>query len=509
MSGRGHSEAVLPLFKEEPLFVLASIEAGCPRTGSGCGKVYLWRNCVKVKNRIFLTSTLLGKRTLLKGKPMKGLVIGSGGREHAILWTLKRTSAVPLELYCAPGNGGIAQLAECVPIAVTDHSSLMEFASSKGIDVTIVGPEGPLAAGIVDEFERNGLQIVGPTLAASRLESSKSFAKDFMSRHGIPTAPYYVAYSAAEAVALLRSGKFGSPDAPVVVKADGLAAGKGVIVAPSRLAAEQAVADLTSGAVIAAEASNRLLIEETLKGREVSVLLFADGLDYALMPPARDHKRVGENDSGPNTGGMGAITDPSVIDSRTLDQITREVIEPTLKGASQEGFPFRGILFIGLMLTAEGPKVLEYNVRFGDPETQAILMRLTSDLAQVFQSLVNHDLRNTAVEWRDQSSACVVLASAGYPGAYQTGTPIAGLNQVVASDHLQVFHAGTSMSEAGKFMTSGGRVLGVTGADATLGQALDRCYRAIEEISWEGMQYRRDIGKFKEAPKALGSKFKL
>jgi phosphoribosylamine---glycine ligase len=440
---------------------------------------------------------------------MKVLVIGSGGREHAILWTLKRTSAVALNLYCAPGNGGISQLAECIPIPVSDHSSLIEFASSEGIDLTIVGPEGPLANGIVDEFERSGLRIVGPGQAASRLESSKSFAKDFMMRHGIPTAHYEIANSAAEALESLRSGKFGPPDAPVVVKADGLAAGKGVIVAPSRGAAEQAVAALTSGDIIASEASSQLLIEESLEGREVSVLLFADGVDYALMPPARDHKRVGEKDTGPNTGGMGAITDPSVVDVETLDRIAREVIEPTLKGASQEGFPFRGILFIGLMLTADGPKVLEYNVRFGDPETQAILVRLKSDLFQIFQSVVDPGLRNTVVEWSNQSSACVVLASAGYPGAYQTGIPIAGLNHLVASEDLQVFHAGTSLSKDGDLLTSGGRVLGVTAAAATLDQALALCYEEIEKITWDGMQYRRDIGEFKEASKARSSDFKL
>jgi phosphoribosylamine--glycine ligase len=436
---------------------------------------------------------------------MKVLVIGSGGREHAILWALKGTSAEPLELYCAPGNAGIAALAKCIPIAVNDHTSLIRFAYSEGIDMTIVGPEGPLAAGIVDDFERSGLRVVGPTKSAARLESSKSFAKHFMLRHGIPTASCDIVNSPAEALESLCSGKFGPPDAGVVVKADGLAAGKGVMVAPSRRAAEQAVTDLTSGGVIAPEASSQLLIEELLFGREVSILLFADGLDYAVMPAARDHKRIGENDAGPNTGGMGAITDPSVVDSETLEQITRDVIEPTLRGASQEGFPFSGILFIGLMITADGPKVLEYNVRFGDPETQAILIRLKSDLFRVFQSMLNHDLRNTAVEWSNQSSACVVLASAGYPGAYETGLPIAGLEELVGSDALQVFHAGTSFSQAGDFLTSGGRVLGVTAADGTLAQALARCYGAIEKISWEGMQYRRDIGKFHEASRAGSS----
>lgn len=447
---------------------------------------------------------------------MKVLMIGSGGREHAILWALKKTSRLPLDLYCAPGNGGISELAECVPIAVTDHNSLIEFAESQAIDLTIVGPEGPLADGLVDEFESHGLKVVGPSRAASRLESSKSFAKHFMRRHDIPTAEYAIASSAGEALEALRSGKFGPPDSPVVVKADGLAAGKGVVVAASRADAEAAVAELASGALVSPDAAKLILIEEALEGREVSILLFADGRNYALMPPARDHKRIGENDTGPNTGGMGAITDPSVIDSETLKHIVREIVEPTIAGADQEGFPFRGILFIGLMLTAAGPKVLEYNVRFGDPETQAILVRLKSDLLQIFAATIEGSLSQVAVEWSDQSSACVVLASGGYPGAYKTGVAIKGLgsNAGVESnaddDAIKVFHAGTASTEVrGDFVTAGGRVLGITAAAATLNEALANCYVAIEHITWEGMQYRRDIGKFNEGSKASSSEFKL
>ena len=434
---------------------------------------------------------------------MKALVVGSGGREHAILWALKRTSGVPLELYCAPGNGGISRLAECVAISASDHKSLIEFARTKAIDMTIVGPEGPLAEGVVDEFERHGLKIVGPTRAASRLEASKAFAKDFMRRHKIPTAEYSVANSADDALLALRSGKFGPPDSAVVVKADGLAAGKGVVVARSRKDAEMAVAEIAGGTLVAAAATKQLLIEEALEGREVSVLLFADGRDYALMPPARDHKRIGENDTGPNTGGMGAITDPSVLDKETLDRIVHEVVEPTLLGASAEGFPFRGILFIGLMLTADGPKVLEYNVRFGDPETQAILLRLTSDLFKIFQATIEGNLGNIKVDWTDQSSACVVLASAGYPGPYETGVPIKGLDQITTNNELQIFHAGTSKAEGEGFVTSGGRVLGITAAAATLQQALGDCYGAIAKIDGKGMQFRRDIGRFDQMLKAI------
>lgn len=434
---------------------------------------------------------------------MKALVIGSGGREHAILWALKRTARVPLELYCAPGNGGISQLAECVPIPPSDHLALIEFARSNRIDLTIVGPEGPLAEGIVDRFELSGLKIMGPTREASRLESSKAFAKEFMRRHQIPTADYCIVTSATEALETLRSGRFGSSDAAVVVKADGLAAGKGVIVASSRAAAEDAIKELTSGALVSADAVGRILLEEALQGSEVSVLLFSDGKDYALMPPARDHKRIGENDTGPNTGGMGAITDVSVLDDETFQRIVSKVVEPTLKGAAQEGYPFRGILFIGLMLTSEGPKVLEYNVRFGDPETQAILMRLKSDLFGVFQSVADGNLQNIEVEWSGQSSACVVLASEGYPGPLRTGLAIKGLDTVATNrDDLQVFHAGTSISNDRRLITSGGRVLGVTALGVTLEQALENCYSAIEPIHWEGMQYRRDIGRFKEVGKA-------
>lgn len=437
---------------------------------------------------------------------MRVLMIGSGGREHAILWALKRTSRVSLDLYCAPGNAGIAQLAECVPASVNDQGALVLLAQSLQVDLTIVGPEAPLAAGLVDEFTRNGLRIMGPSRAASRLEASKTFAKDFMKRHDIPTADYAVAHSAAEAIELLRSGKFGPPESSVVIKADGLAAGKGVVVAASRADGENAVADLSNGVLVSEEAAKQILIEETLEGREVSILLFSDGTHHALMPPARDHKRVGENDSGPNTGGMGAITDHSVVDRQTLDRIVREVVEPTLKGAREEGFPFRGVLFVGLMLTASGPKVLEYNVRFGDPETQAILVRLESDLFDIFQSIADGTLVNSSVEWSEQSSACVVLASQGYPGDYKTGLPIQGLELVAANEvepRVQVFHSGTAASGDGGFLTAGGRVLGVTATGETLADALERCYAAVGAVRWDGMQFRRDIGQFKEIPPSL------
>ncbi len=435
---------------------------------------------------------------------MKVLVLGSGGREHAILWALKRTAERPLDLYCAPGNGGISEIAQCVPIPVSDHDALVSFTQKNAIDMTIVGPEAPLADGIVDKFDRAGLRVVGASGAAARLESSKAFAKDFMRRHQIPTADYVVANSPGEALEALRSGSFGAPDRPVVIKADGLAAGKGVIVASSRPEAETAISELSSGKLVSAEAAQKLIIEEALVGTEVSVLVFSDGQNYALMPPARDHKRIGENDSGPNTGGMGAITDQSVIDNDTLQQIVREVVEPTLKGANVEGFPFRGILFIGFMLTATGPKVLEYNVRFGDPETQAILVRLESDLLQIFSAMLDGTLNQSNVKWGQQSSACLVLASGGYPASYETGIPIEGLEDAGAGNSVQIFHAGTSKNESGGYTTAGGRVLGVTAAADTLNDALHLCYKAAERIRWKGMQYRRDIGRFRS-----GSEFKV
>lgn len=427
---------------------------------------------------------------------MKILVIGSGGREHAILSTLRATSLQPHDLYCAPGNAGINQIAECVAISATDIAKLAEFAATEEVDLTFVGPEAPLALGIVDEFERLGLTIVGPSRDAARLEASKSFAKDFMQRHGIPTAAYAVANSANEALEILASGKFGEQQSPVVVKADGLAAGKGVVVAENRLVAEEAVRELTSGGLVDSSAAQKIVIEEMLAGTEASLLLFSDGQSYALMPAARDHKRIGEGDTGPNTGGMGAVTDRSILDDALLARITEEIVQPTLAGARDEGFPVRGVLFIGLMLTDEGPKVLEYNVRFGDPETQAILVRLKTDLAQIFGAIAERSLSNVKVEWSPESSACVVLASEGYPGKYKSGSVITGLEE--SSSGVAVFHAGTARSESGEWLTAGGRVLGVTAMGETLEVALDRTYQRIERIAWPGMQFRRDIGKFKE-----------
>jgi phosphoribosylamine--glycine ligase len=424
----------------------------------------------------------------------KLLIVGSGGREHAICWAIRRTAAEPVELFCAPGNAGIGQIAQLVNIPVDQQEALADFAESERIDLTFVGPEAPLAAGIVDLFESRGLPIVGPTRAAARLEGSKIFAKEFMSRHSVPTAAFRTASSPSDAIAHLQSGEFGAPDSAVVIKADGLAAGKGVVVAASHAEAEKAIEDLMVHHYAGKDAAQQIVIEEALTGPEASVLVFADGRDYALMPAARDHKRIGENDTGPNTGGMGTITDPSVLDAGLLDRVVKEMVEPTLAGAARERFPFKGVLFLGLMLTPDGPKLLEYNVRFGDPETQAILVRLGTDLVRIFAAMRAGTLGELKVEWAGGSSACVVAANRGYPGKYENGAEIAGLEDLDEA-RVHVFHAGTARSVNGKFTATGGRVLGVTAAAEDLAGALQLCYESLGKISWPGMQFRRDIGR--------------
>ncbi len=424
----------------------------------------------------------------------KILVIGSGGREHAIVWAIRNTSTEPVQIFCAPGNAGIGQIAQIVNIRVDDHRGLAEFVETEKIDLTFVGPEAPLADGIVDLFAARSLPIVGPNASAARLEASKIFAKDLMARHRIPTAAYRVAESPAHALEYLSSGEFGSAEVPVVIKADGLAAGKGVVVAENRSEAEKAIEDLMVHHVAGKDAAGSLVIEECLVGTEASLLLFTDGRDYVLMPAARDHKRIGENDTGPNTGGMGTITGASVLERSLEHGVVREIVEPTLAGARAEGFAFKGILFLGLMLTKDGPKLLEYNVRFGDPETQAILVRLKTDLLSIFDSIYNETLGSLYVDWREGASACVVAANKGYPGKYESGAVIEGLDEV-DQNTVHVFHAGTSRDAHGRFAATGGRVLGVTAAAADLATALGCCYESLEKIHWPGMQFRRDIGR--------------
>ena len=423
---------------------------------------------------------------------MKILVIGSGGREHAICDAFARSPRIN-RLWCANGNGGIAEVAECVPIKPDDVISLREFALEHKVDLSFVGGETPLALGIVDEFEAAGLRIIGPSRAAAQLEASKSFAKDFMARHGVPTASYVTTHSPSAAVDTLEAGQFGDANAPVVVKADGLAAGKGVVVAGDRSEAIAAINEMTD--VVGAEAASTIVLEECLFGREVSLLMFADGEDFQLMPPTRDHKRIGEGDTGPNTGGMGTFTDASLLSDDLISEISNSIIRPTLSGCIAEGFPFRGILFLGLMLTAEGPKVLEYNVRFGDPETQAILVRLETDLVDICEAMLGGRLSDLDIHWRPGSSACVVLAAEGYPSKPRNGDVISGLEDAALLPSVKVFHAGTRLGDDGSLLTAGGRVLGVTAVAEDLQAALSTAYDAVERISFEGMQFRRDIGR--------------
>lgn len=423
---------------------------------------------------------------------MKILVVGSGGREHALCAAFVKSPKVE-RVYCADGNAGIGRIAELVPIQPTDIAGLAGFASRNSIDLTFVGGETSLALGIVDEFQRHGLRIVGASQRAARLESSKSFAKDFMDRHSIPTAVYRVASGVEDARRILAEGVFGEPVDPVVVKADGLAAGKGVVVAPDRATAIESLDDLIE--TCGAEAAELIVLEECLRGREVSLLAFCDGVDYRLMPPVRDHKRIGDGDQGPNTGGMGTIADRSLITSGLLAEIEETIVRPTLDGCAAEGFPFRGILFLGLMLTPRGPKVLEYNVRFGDPETQVILPLLESDLADICLRMSNGELAGFDIEWSGRNAACVVLAAHGYPGAPQKGDVIYGLDLAERHPDTYIYHAGTGLDETGHFVTRGGRVLGVTSTGGTLAEALDRAYVAVNDISWNGMQFRHDIGR--------------
>lgn len=425
---------------------------------------------------------------------MKILVIGSGGREHALCEAFRRSEKVS-QIFCAEGNAGISRIASCINIKPDEIEKLADYAENEKIDLTFVGGETSLALGVVDEFQKRSLKIVGVSAQAAQLESSKSFAKDFMQRHKVPTARYETANSAAEAIEILESGIFGDENSPVVVKADGLAAGKGVVVAQNRNEAIEAIKNLSSGETISREAASKIVLEECLFGREVSLLLFADGKNFALMPPARDHKRIGEGDTGANTGGMGVITDKSLLSDAQLAEIIEKIIQPTLEGAIADDFPFRGILFLGLMMTETGAKVLEYNVRFGDPETQAVLMRLETDFVEICDALINQTLDKINLKWKAGSSVCVILAAENYPNKPKTDDEINGIEDAQKLENIMVFHAGTKKNENQKFTTAGGRVLSVTATGENLENALKTAYAAVEKISWRGMQYRRDIGR--------------
>jgi phosphoribosylamine---glycine ligase len=413
---------------------------------------------------------------------MKVLVIGGGGREHALVWSISRSPRIS-EVVCAPGNAGIAQLARSIPACLTDVDDLLRVTAAESPDLVVVGPELPLSLGLVDELQRRSIPVFGPTRQAAQLESSKAFAKRFMQRHQIPTAAYAVATGVQQAMESIDLFHL-----PVVIKADGLAAGKGVIVCETRREAVDAISTLLTGV------QSSVVIEEFLTGEEISFLVLTDGKHVAALPPAQDHKRIGEGDKGPNTGGMGVYSSDGLVDGQMSEWILNHIALPAVNGMAAEDSPFAGVLFVGLMMTARGPMVLEFNARFGDPETQAILARLDSDLVATLEACVEGRLSDTDLRWKTGASACVIAASGGYPGSYVAGHRISGLGEAARVPGVEVFHSGTALVE-GHYVTAGGRVLGVTAAAGTLDESLSLAYEALGQIHFEGMYYRRDIGR--------------
>ncbi|MGD0095375.1 MAG: phosphoribosylamine--glycine ligase [Terracidiphilus sp.] len=417
---------------------------------------------------------------------MKVLILGSGGREHALAWAVKRSQRVT-EVVCAPGNGGMAEIARCVPVDLKDLAAMVRLVEAEQPGLTIVGPEQPLSLGVVDALQERGQRVFGPTKAAAMLETSKSFAKRFLQRHNIPTAKYAVCTSAAE---LEKAVEFFHP--PIVVKADGLHAGKGVIICDSRQTAIEAAQGIFSGALLGTT-EQQVIMEEFLAGDEISFLCLADGKNVKALVPAQDHKRIGEGDTGPNTGGMGVYSTDAMLDPAMTEWILHHIAQPTVYGMASEDAPFTGVLYCGLMMTPRGPQVLEFNARFGDPETQAILLRLESDMVDALDACIDGRLEETELRWSRGASACVVASSSGYPGSYKTGLPIIGLADAARVPGVQVFHSGSSRT-GDQVLTGGGRVLGVTAAAVSLEEALGRAYEAMELIHFDGMYYRRDIG---------------
>jgi phosphoribosylamine--glycine ligase len=414
---------------------------------------------------------------------MNVFVIGSGGREHALVWKMAQSPYVE-KIFCAPGNGGIDSLAECINIAVDDLKELMHFARKNAVDLTVVGPELPLTLGIVDRFQREQLPIFGPSGAAAQLEGSKAFTKQFLAKYQIPSADFHIFKDSEKALRHIRQN-----DPPFVLKADGLAAGKGVLICHSRNDAYQGIDDIMVSKRFG-KAGNRLVIEDFLAGEEASLLAITDGEHYLVLPPAQDHKAIFEGDKGPNTGGMGAYAPAPVIHKALLDQISEQIIEPTIRGMQAENRPYRGVLYAGLMITQEGPKVVEFNCRFGDPEIQAILPLLKTDIVDLMMEVVDRRLKPRGPEISPDSCICVIMASGGYPGTYQKGKPILGLDQV---KDVHVFHAGTRR-EGDQILTAGGRVLGVTSTGKTFIEAREKVYQAIGRIAFDGAYYRKDIG---------------
>jgi phosphoribosylamine---glycine ligase len=418
-------------------------------------------------------------------KSMRVLVIGSGGREHALVWKLKQSPRVS-SLFCAPGNGGICDEAECVPADVKSLESLIAVANQLKPDLTVVGPELPLKLGVVDEFNRRGWPIFGPSRAAAQLESSKSFAKQFLQRHHIPTAPYAICNSNEEVREALPHFHM-----PLVVKADGLAAGKGVVIAKSKEEVLATASEMLSGKMLG-EAGSRVVLEECLTGDELSFLVFSDGERVAPLVAAQDHKRVGDGDTGPNTGGMGAYSTAALVDDKMRDWLINHIARPVVAGMKAEGNEFKGVLYCGLMMTARGPMVLEFNCRFGDPETQPIMMRLESDLVEAIEASIEGRVSEGDFRWSSDASVCIVMSSGGYPGTFDSGKKIIGLENAGKMEGIKVFHAGSSKRE-GAFYTSGGRVLGVTARATDLERAVQRAYAAVSSIGFENAHYRKDI----------------
>ena len=416
---------------------------------------------------------------------MNVLVIGGGGREHALVWKISQSPQVK-KIFCAPGNAGIAEIAECLPIDPTDIAGLLAAAEEKEISLTVVGPEAPLVAGLVDAFEAEGHKVFGPRKGAALLEGSKVFSKAFMSKYKIPTAAFKIFDNPQEAKDYIRNNV-----EACVVKADGLAAGKGVIIAGSKAEAIAAVDEIMVDRAYGS-AGDRIIVEELLKGEEVSILAFTDGKTIVPMVSSQDHKRAYDGDEGPNTGGMGAYSPATVYTDKVQEFVVRKVLEPVIAGMSAEGVQYKGVLYAGLMLTEKGPMVLEFNVRFGDPETQPVLFRLETDFVEILQAVVEERLHETEISWSQQPSVCVVLASGGYPAAYEKGKIIYGLDNPCDKD-VVVFHAGTKI-ENNQVVTAGGRVLGVTARGVDLQSALGKAYECIKEIHFENMYYRRDIG---------------
>jgi len=416
---------------------------------------------------------------------MKVLVIGSGGREHTLIWKIAQNPKVS-QIYCAPGNAGISQLAQCIDINADNIEELVDFAKKKKIDLTVVGPELPLSKGIVNEFNRRGLKIFGPSQEATEIESSKVFSKCLMKKYNIPTANYEVFGNSKKALNYIKQQTF-----PLVIKADGLAAGKGVFIVKNLEQAGDAL-DILMEEKKFGEAGKQIVVEEFLEGEEVSILAFCDGKAVVPMISSQDHKKIFDNDQGSNTGGMGAYSPVPFYTTEIKEKDCREILKPTVKGLQNEGREYKGVLYAGLILTKEGPKVLEFNARFGDPETQVVLPGLKTDLVDILNAVIEGFLHKINIEWKNNSAVCVVVASGGYPGKYQKDKVISGLERLKKMEDVITFHAGTKFQD-GKIVTSGGRVLGITARDNTISKAKERAYEGVEEIYFEDMYYRKDI----------------